>query len=212
MKFNNLIIVLFLSLLGCQPESQEEQQQVRERFFPGLHKIQIDGKSVSFYICYDPFIMLDYDFYVTVATTPTDCAILFAEYPAWSEYSAVDDIVLEVSDSPDSIFINFKSNLLKLRSYIQQSTYFNQEHKLQNKINTLQYIVQKIIYCSEQPKKCIGNYITYADCKRMGKIKLSNTEITSDTINWTFCSEITKRSYPLSLIIDNECIKDLLVK
>lgn len=210
MKFNSLIILLFFSLVGCEKEKQVQQLFGTERQLPILYENHKDGNIITFYIDVNRYIMLDYDFYVEVVNNSTFFAMVFCEFNDINyHYYTEDAIVLDLSDSLDSIYYNFKINLLKLRSYIQNSTYFNQEYKLKNKLNTLQYIVKQMIYILENNKKY---RITYADCKRMREIKIINTEIKSDTINWIFCSGNTKNYYSLSLITKNESIIDLLIR
>lgn len=204
-----IILLLFITLLGCSNNEQLQHRLDIERHLPGLYRNNENGKFVESYIDAYRYMMLDYGFYIEVVKNSTGCRMIFVEFNERGDEYTESAIALKLSNTPDSIQYNYKSNILKLQSYIKNSSYFNQEYNLNNKINALQYIVKQIIYILENNKNCM---ITYADCKRLREIKLSNTEIKSDTINWTFCSGNTQNYYSLSLITANECIIDLLTK
>lgn len=208
----NFSLVILLFLLGCQNDVQEHERQVTERELPIIYEIQNNGKTITFYSDVYRYTMLDYDFYVQVTNNLTNWAMVFCELNEQNYHCKTDAIILKRSNSQDSIYQNFNSNIFKLQSYIQKSAYFNQDNKLKNKLNALQYIVRQIIYHSEQTRNSFYNFMTYADCKQFKEIKLINEEEKTNIIDLTFRSEHTKKDYSLTLIINNGCITNLLVK
>ena len=199
-----LYIVVIFALIGCRNENEylEYQEPIREISF--FNRLEHDREVYYF----GEYIMLDYDFFVGIDTPPKNrFAMAFAKYNDKCNSFKYDVIDMCLSDSQDSIPYYYKNNLMKIQSYIEQSSYFNQNCKFKNKVNVLKYVVQQLICFLEIPKNCTG---TYADTKRKRCIQLIDEDIKGDTICWTFGSTIKNNTYSLSLLKTNESVNLLL--
>ena len=199
-----LYIVVIFALIGCRNENEyfEDQEPIREISF--FNRLEHDREVYYF----GEYIMLDYDFFIGIKTPIENrFAMAFAKYNDKCNSFKYDVIDMCLSDSQDSIPYYYKNNLMKIQSYIEQSSYFNQNCKFKNKVNVLKYVVQQLICFLEIPKNCTG---TYANTKRKRCIQLIDEDIKGDTICWTFGSTIKNNTYSLSLLKTNESVNLLL--
>ena len=199
-----LYIVVIFALIGCRNENEyfEDQEPIREISF--FNRLEHDREV--YYL--GEYIMLDYDFFIGIETPIENrFAMVFAKDNDKCNSFEYDAIVMYLPNSQDSISYYYKNNLIKIQSYIEQSSYFNQNCKFKNKVNVLKYVVQQLICFLEIPKNCTG---TYADTKRNRCIQLIDEDIKDDTICWTFGSTIKNNTYSLSLLKTNESVNLLL--
>ncbi|MBP5366933.1 MAG: hypothetical protein J6Z01_00635 [Bacteroidales bacterium] len=199
-----LYIVVIFALIGCRNENEyfEDQEPIREISF--FNRLEHDREVYYF----GEYIMLDYDFFIGIETPIENrFAMVFAKDNDKCNSFEYDAIVMYLPNSQDSISYYYKNNLIKIQSYIEQSSYFNQNCKFKNKVNVLKYVVQQLICFLEIPKNCTG---TYADTKRKRCIQLIDEDIKDDTICWTFGSTIKNNTYSLSLLKTNESVNLLL--
>lgn len=207
-----LYIVVIFALIGCRNENEylEYQEPINEKYLREYVEIYNESGSNHWVGRHwvGRYVMLDYDFFIGIETPIENrFAMVFAKDNDKCNSFEYDAIFMYLPNSQDSISYYYKNNLIKIQSYIEQSSYFNQNCKFKNKVNVLKYVVQQLICFLEIPKNCTG---TYANTKRKRCIQLIDEDIKGDTICWTFGSTIKNNTYSLSLLKTNESVNLLL--
>lgn len=210
-----IIFIVLISFVGC---SHNCQRQIKETSLPSV--FEYDNTTV--YIERERYLMLDYDFYICVPfiNSRDYCLILFCEkisaednrdddcddycFNDYDNYLYENAIMIDLSIAKDSIVNTFNECVKKMHSYIEKSPYFNQQCKIQNKINILKFVFREFIYYLEHPDR--GYNYTYADNLIRRGVNLDCENVNGDIIDWTFVSSSTSNIYTLSLIKSGEFI------
>ena len=131
-----LYIVVIFALIGCRNENEylEYQEPINEKYL--REYVEIYNESGINHYWVGRYVMLDYDFFIGIETPIENrFAMVFAKDNDKCNSFEYDAIVMYLPNSQDSISYYYKNNLIKIQSYIEQSSYFNQNCKFKNKVN-----------------------------------------------------------------------------